>query len=515
MYQHIFEKVKGCSKIDPNLVRRIKTNQEMLLELINYTMFLEDDSTVSCRLWCLKNKIDKQPVCKNCGKNLKFKNNSFSSFCGYKCIHEFENKNLVLKEKRITNQKNSNLVIDENGQNGYQRGIKKLWENLKKSPDAEEKIKNMRVKTRETKKKNGTFVDERLRATRTRKQKTLSTLKSKFRLLNEDTFLNEHHIDLETECLKCGNFFTMSSGRIEKDYLCQQCHPNTRSSIEKIVSEILQNLNISFVCNKRKILDNKLELDFFCPEKNLGIEVNGDYYHSEKFITETYHQEKMELCNSKNITLLQFFENELKHKREICESIIRNKVGLSLFKIDARKCKIEKISSESSRDFFNKNHISGFCAATIYKGLIYQDELVALISFRKPRFNRKYDWEIIRYATKLNTNVRGGFSKLISSFIKDFPDDAIITYADLRYGTGNVYEKSGASFISKTKPNYWYIYNNKMYSRYDFQKKNLKTIIGDIFDESLSERQNALNAGASRTWDCGCNVFGFNLKTDK
>jgi hypothetical protein len=46
-------------------------------------------------------------------------------------------------------------------------------------------------------------------------------------------------------------------------------------------------------------------------------------------------------------------------------------------------------------------------------------------------------------STKKYTIVVGGFSKLFNFFIKNYDLDSCLTYADLRFGEGKVYEKSG------------------------------------------------------------------------
>lgn len=55
--------------------------------------------------------------------------------------------------------------------------------------------------------------------------------------------------------------------------------------------------------------------------------------------------------------------------------------------------------------------------------------------------------EIIRFATKIEYNVMGGFSKLI----KNINISDIITYSDNRYGTGDVYKKNGFDFVHETQ----------------------------------------------------------------
>jgi hypothetical protein len=144
-------------------------------------------------------------------------------------------------------------------------------------------------------------------------------------------------------------------------------------------------------------------------------------------------------------------------------------------------------------------------------GLFYNEELVQLISLSKPRYNKNYEYELIRSCTKLNTLVLGGFNKLLSYFVKTYNSKSIITYTDVRYFNGNSYKNAGFNFCYLSKPNYFYFRNRKseiynLLSRSIFQKHKLKDKLS-IFDESLSEYQNMSNNSYLRIFDAGNLVF--------
>ena len=92
-----------------------------------------------------------------------------------------------------------------------------------------------------------------------------------------------------------------------------------------------------------------------------------------------------------------------------------------------------------------------------------------------------------RYATKLNTVIVGGAAKLFTAFIKDHNPQSIITYADLRYFTGDIYLKLNFKFIQNTPPNYFYFLTNKLLleSRVQYQKHKLKSQLLNISEFNL------------------------------
>lgn len=289
-----------------------------------------------------------------------------------------------------------------------------------------------------------------------------------------------------------------------------------KSGLEKNVSSyISEYISIAdFYENDRVALKGQ-EIDIYIPKHNLGLEVNGLYWHSynrlETKEEKLKHQYKTLQCLDQGIKLLQIFENEWLNskKRKIWESIIICLLGQSEV-IYARKCKLKKLNKKESKTFLEDNHIQGYKGSKLDIGLYYNEELVSVMSFGKSRYTKKYEWEIIRYASKLNTRIVGGASKLFKYFLRNYKPKSIISYCDLRYGTGKVYEKLGFKLSHITKPNYYYFIQNEniLYSRLKFQKHKLPNLL-ENFNPDLSEAENMFNNGYKRIWDCGNKVFTY------
>jgi hypothetical protein len=182
------------------------------------------------------------------------------------------------------------------------------------------------------------------------------------------------------------------------------------------------------------------------------------------------------------------------------ESIINNKIGLSE-KIYARECIIKEIDYSDSSVFLDNNHMQGNCNSSIKIGLYYNNELVSVMTFRK---HRKYDWEIARFANKINNSVVGGASKLLKYFERKYHPKSILSYANRRWSCGNLYEALGFDFIKNTPPNYFYfkVNENVLYPREMFLKHKLKSIL-KIYDENLSELENMFGNEYRIIYDSG------------
>lgn len=59
-----------------------------------------------------------------------------------------------------------------------------------------------------------------------------------------------------------------------------QYQRNNSSSPESMLATRLDELNIVYERNNRKVLDGK-ELDFYFPDSQLAVEINGIYWHSD------------------------------------------------------------------------------------------------------------------------------------------------------------------------------------------------------------------------------------------
>lgn len=276
----------------------------------------------------------------------------------------------------------------------------------------------------------------------------------------------------------------------------KQNHSKGTSLKEQKLVEYIKSIEEKVLVNTKKII-TPLQLDAYVENKKVAFEFNGNYWHSSEFLGKNYHIDKTNKCKHLGIRLIHIFEYQYDTKKDIMLSIINSSLGKYERKIYARSCVLGVPSKEEVKEFLNKNHIQGFINSSYQLGLYYNRELVQLICIGKSRF-KKNDYELYRMCTKLNTQVVGGFSKLL----KNQPYDELYSYIDLSKFTGDSYFKIGFDLVSISPPSYVYVRGNNIYSRFMFQKHKLKDFL-DKFDENLSEEENARNNHYYRIYDCG------------
>jgi SepF-like predicted cell division protein (DUF552 family) len=254
------------------------------------------------------------------------------------------------------------------------------------------------------------------------------------------------------------------------------------------------------IANDRTVI-KPYELDVYIPALSIAIELDGIYWHQTEAC-----KSKQALCEAKGIRLLHITDLAWRDHKEIWKSIIASKLGVTK-RIYARKCEVINLETSLARGFLEKNHLQGAVGASVNFGLLYENELVAAMTFGKPRFNKHYEWELLRYASKLNTTVVGGASKLLKAF-KAEHEGLILSYAKREHSMGGLYKALGFTLLDEGKPSYNYIIGDKLISRYQAQKHKLPELLGDKFDPAKTEVENMLSAGYLLVPDRGSMTFG-------
>lgn len=526
-----------------------KNNPKEYINIINYCQkYLKSDSSFKEKIWFYFHGLTEKPKCQSCKTEVVFSerfDRGYNNFCSLECANnsglllekqkssnvkkwgvEFytQHEDFISKQKETKKQKygNENFVNvnkikltkkerygDENFNNidKIKNTSLNKWgvDNPSKSKIVVDKIiKKNQEKWGFNSPTQSPIIKEKLKST------ILNKIKSKFNnneFINYDFNLSQYKLC----CQKCNQEYEIPMGLFNErkrfnHETCTYCNPVGISKFSQSEIEIVDFIKSIYKGDVQQNVRNiiKQEIDIFIPEFNLGIEFNGLYWHSELYKSSDYHLQKTKACNKKGIDLLHIFEDEWLYNRKIVESIIKNKLGLTSNKIFARKCLLKEISNQDSKNFLNHNHIQGGdCKNSVRLGLYYKDELVSLMTFSKGRIalgGNSEEWELVRFCNKNEFNVIGAASKLFKHFLKIYKPQTVISYSDIRLFGGGLYETLGFKKIRESKPNYWYVLENKRYHRFNFRKGKL---VKQGFDLEQTEKEIMFNRGYRRIYDCG------------
>lgn len=243
---------------------------------------------------------------------------------------------------------------------------------------------------------------------------------------------------------------------------------NKSSTLKNEINDFLKTLNVNYICDNTELLNEPI--DFYFPDKNIAIEVNGCWFHSDRFKSKNYHKNKFQKCLDKNIELIYIWEDTWNQSKNIIQNYLKAKLGIFDKEIWARKTVIKEVSIQDSRKFLDENHLQGYCNAKYRYGLYYDDALVQIMTFGYSRF-KKGEIELLRFCTKGGVKVTGGASKLLVAFLKNHPEiETIISYANCDISTGHIYKCLGFKYVHTTD-NWSWLYKGVRVNRFNNIRK--------------------------------------------
>lgn len=320
--------------------------------------------------------------------------------------------------------------------------------------------------------------------------------------------LKNQTLNLQEISELCGCSPSFISHQFTKFGLIPQSHPTQYGGGEDRIVEFLKDIRPILRRDRRTLAPR--EIDIYLPTHSLGIEYHGSYWHSynapESHDERYRHYWKWEQATQRGIRLLQFWDYEWEHHPEICQSIINNALGRSR-RVGARTFTIGIPSVAEVSTFLSAHHIQGPCTFSTTRGLFDRDgKLWAVMTMGPSRFQRGM-WELLRFAVHRGWTIHGAAQRLWKCLLREIPPNvSIISYADNRLFTGQMYENLGFTKSHITSPGYQYWRSGVVYSRWQFQKRLLKDRL-PIFDSTLTEAENMFRNGFRRLWDAGQSVW--------
>lgn len=449
-----------------------KLSERTLNELVAATNFIQWDASSSERLYCYLNNItslNDLPKCEICSDPVTM---FYSGVSGYLSIHKGKcaRKNQIILLEKAKDTRNPKIRKARSST---------IFKRMEEIPEGYERLRDFDAE-------------------------------------------NYYQTGTDFITLKCDKGHTYNiDNHYQGSFKCESCFPS-RSRQQTDLYDLLKEYDSNLEQNNRRIIPPK-EIDIVSEKYKFGIEYNSQSFHSSGYSTyrplnktmeRDYHLDKTTQTENNGYHLYHIFSSEYLNdqKLNIWLSMIKNKMNHSQ-KIYARKCKIKEISSKEARQFCKSNHIQGYVNSSVCIGLYYQEELVQLQTFGKPRQN-KYkgdgNYELLRMCSKLNTSVVGGASKLLNYFERKYNPRLILSYANRRWSNknNNIYKKLNFELLGETKPNYFYFDgkdDSKLESRIKYQKHKLRDLEG--YKEELTETEIMLDSGYRKIYDSGNLIY--------
>ena len=328
------------------------------------------------------------------------------------------------------------------------------------------------------------------------KAKAVETIKKKYGIDNVGKSKRVIKKRIETNLKKYG---------VKGAFLLPEYRPKTISKINK---EIGHKLEEWYKVEYEHRLDGKF-FDLYLPEINQLIEINPTYTHNSfgnhfmpDGLDESYHLNKLNIAEKYGYKLLNIWD------WDNVDKIIENLKPKTT--IGARKCEIYRINSDSGNEFLNKYHMQSSCRGQIiYLGLVYDDELIELMTFGKPRYNKNFDCELLRLCSKPGLQIVGGASKLFKWALSHHELGNIISYCDKSKFSGDVYYKLGMRLRNETQPHEFWSKEHRVISANLLRQRGYDQLFGTNYGKGSSNDLLMLQHGWLPVYDCGQYVFEY------
>ena len=294
-------------------------------------------------------------------------------------------------------------------------------------------------------------------------------------------------------------------------------HPNCRvystndSAPNRMFAKLLSENNIEYTT---EFVIEKKSFDF--KVGNVLIEIDPTPTHNIRWtpfnkdngIAYSYHRDKSDVAERYGYRCIHVWDWDDTNK--IISLLKKRK------KLYARKCTVKEISIPQAKEFINKHHLQNYANSKLCIGLFYKDQLVSVMTFGAPRYNKKYECELVRYCS--SHYVVGGANKLFKYFIENYHPKSIISYCDASKFTGKLYSDLGFIEQGVSLGKHWY--NARTGSHITdnlLRQRGFDQLLGDVygkFGKGTSNEELMRNFGYDEIIDAGQKTFILNLSND-
>lgn len=171
--------------------------------------------------------------------------------------------------------------------------------------------------------------------------------------------------------------------------------------------------------------------------------------------------------------------------------------------IKFNKDMIANISKEDEASFNNIYNIKGHEESQVAIGLIINNEIISMITFKLEEFNGSTCWKIVRHTTRADKRVIDG-EKGIIEHLRAKNNYSIVVDCNIAKRTGQEYKDLGFSFEEFIEPDYiWW--KTKGHKFDVISSIDESTFLGDAYSNNKDIVIKTMESlGYLRLYDCGC-----------
>lgn len=293
--------------------------------------------------------------------------------------------------------------------------------------------------------------------------------------------------------------------------MTDQCRESSAGVISQINKDIAAKLTkiTGLACELDKVKINRFSYDIHIKDTNILLEIDPTYTHNaignhwdKNGMDKRYHLEKTKLAAENGYRCIHVFDWDDLDK--VIQLLLPKNV------VYARKCKVVEIDHNTASEFETKYHLQGSCRGqSMCLGLCYDGALIQVMTFGKPRYNKKYQWELLRLCTHSEYRIVGGASKLFSYFVRENKPQSIISYCDLAKFNGEVYSQLGFTHVRDTEPQKVWSKNSEKITDNLLRQRGYDQLFNAKYGKGTSNEELMLEHGWLPVYDCGQATYSY------
>lgn len=296
---------------------------------------------------------------------------------------------------------------------------------------------------------------------------------------------------------------------------CQEKQGTIISKVNLAFAELLKENNIKYK-QEFELGNGCYSYDFYVDAENLKylIEINPTFTHTcvdtgvYSARTKDYHINKTKFAVDSGFNCINVWQWDDWNK---VINVIKNK-----YRLYARNLVLKDVDKREANEFLNLYHIQNSCYGNYINLGLYtkNNTLVQLMTFGDPRYNKNYQWELLRLCTHSDYYVVGGAEKLFKHFKESCDPESIISYCDVSKFKGDVYTRLGFELKEQTKPQkIWSDKKEKFITDNLLRQYGFDKLIGsklnppELYGKGTDNEELMLKHGWLPVYDCGQKVF--------
>lgn len=250
--------------------------------------------------------------------------------------------------------------------------------------------------------------------------------------------------------------------------------------------------------------------DLKVADQNVLIEIDPTFTHNCMYnpfdhqscgLDRSYHLTKTKIAQENGYRCIHVFDWDDTNK---IVQLISPKES-----IYARQLQVREVPENECDEFLSANHIQNSCKGQSVRLGLYDsnNQLLEIMTFGSPRYNKNYQWELIRLCSHANYSVVGGASKLFSYFLQKFSPQSIISYCDISKFDGKVYSALHFNLLYTSEPAKIWAKGSKKITDNLLRQRGYDQLFNTTYGKGTSNEELMLTNNWLPIYDCGQYVF--------